>query len=86
MDVNQATTVTTLNPSLGRKEAVGKNIKWKRKLPGLHPRRLQGHSGKINNSQSSFDISGFPRRIADPDVPAVAQNVTGGGENPSALG
>jgi hypothetical protein len=78
MDVNQATAVTTLNPSQGRKEAAGKNIKWKRKLPVPHPRRLEGtpHSGKKNNFRSSFDIGGFPRRI----------DVSGGGENPNALG
>jgi steroid delta-isomerase-like uncharacterized protein len=75
MDVIQATSVTTLNPSPGRKEAAGKNIKWKRKLPGPHPRRLEGTPGrgKKNNSRSSFDIGGFPRRIADPDVSSVAQ-------------
>jgi hypothetical protein len=41
-------TITTLIPSPGRKEAAGKNIKWKRKLPVPHPRCLQGtpHSGK----------------------------------------
>ena len=32
MAVIQATTATTLNPSASRKEAAGKNIKWKGKL------------------------------------------------------
>jgi steroid delta-isomerase-like uncharacterized protein len=75
MDVNQATAVTTLNPSQGRKGVAGKNIKWKRRLPVPYPRRLEAtpQSGKKNNFRSSFDIGGFPRRIADPDVPSVAQ-------------
>lgn len=29
--------------------------------------------GRKNNFRSSFDIGRFPRRIADPDVPSVAQ-------------
>jgi steroid delta-isomerase-like uncharacterized protein len=73
MDVIQTTTVTTLNPSPGRREAAGKNIKWNRELPGTHPRRLEGtpQSWKKNNFLCSFDIGGFGR--TDPDVPAVAQ-------------
>ena len=57
MAVSQATTATTLNPSLDRKEAAGKNIKWNRTSPG--PRlRLRGAQNcwKLNMFLSSFDI------------------------------
>jgi steroid delta-isomerase-like uncharacterized protein len=44
-------------------------------MPVPHARRLEGtpHSGKKNNFRSSFDMDGFPGRIADPNVPSVAQ-------------
>ena len=46
MAVTQLTTATTLNLSPGRKEAAGKNIKWKRRLLGL----LRKELGKPKNA------------------------------------
>jgi hypothetical protein len=42
MAVIQATTATTLNPSPDRKQAAGKNIKWKWKLAEPTPMPLRG--------------------------------------------
>jgi hypothetical protein len=75
MGVSQATAATTLNPSLDRKEAAGKNNKWNRTSPG--PRlRLRGaqKSWKLNMFLSSFDILRKDRR-GKPILLAVAEDL-----------
>jgi hypothetical protein len=49
MAVIQAITATTLNPSPDRKEAAGKNIKWKRKFRGALRAPLRGDSKQLKN-------------------------------------
>jgi hypothetical protein len=75
MGVSQATTATTLNPSLERKEAAGKNIKWNRTSPGPRLRlRVAQKSWKPNMFLSSFDILRKDRR-GKPILLAVAEDL-----------
>jgi hypothetical protein len=47
MAVIQATVAITPNPLLDRKKAVGKNTKWKVKLPEPSPALLRGQSRTV---------------------------------------